>query len=75
MLTRRQLDLYNFIKAYKAREGIAPSLREMEDHLQLRSLSGVCRLLKSLEERGAISRMEGRARAIRILDENNWRDA
>ena len=75
MLTRRQLELYNFIRDYKSKEGVAPSLREMEAHLGLNSLSGVHRLLMGLEERGAIKRMKDRARAIRILDESAWRDA
>ena len=68
MLTRKQLDCYNAIKAYKSRNfGVAPSYDELLDLLGLKSKSGVFRLVSALEERGAIKRIPNRARAIKLL--------
>ncbi len=67
MLTRKQLDLLNFIHERLQRDGIPPSFDEMKEALDLRSKSGIHRLITALEERGFIRRLAHRARAIEIL--------
>ncbi len=67
MLTRKQHDLLNFIHARMQKEGIPPSFDEMKDALNLRSKSGIHRLILALEERGFIRRLAHRARAIEIV--------
>lgn len=67
MLTRKQLDLLNFINRRIQREGIPPSFDEMKEALNLRSKSGIHRLITALEERGFIRRLAHRARAIEIV--------
>ena len=66
MLTRKQLELLRFIRDRIAREGVPPSFEEMKDELNLKSKSGVHRLITALEERGFIHRMPHRARALEI---------
>ncbi len=67
MLTRKQLDLLDFINKRVGRDGIPPSFDEMKDALDLRSKSGIHRLITALEERGFIRRLAHRARAIEIV--------
>ena len=67
MLTRKQLELLDFIKTRMDREGVPPSFDEMKDALDLRSKSGIHRLITALEERGFIRRLAHRARALEIL--------
>lgn len=67
MLTRKQLELLNFIRARLDAEGVPPSFDEMKDALGLRSKSGIHRLIVALEERGFIRRLPHRARAIEVL--------
>ncbi|MFK5996476.1 MAG: transcriptional repressor LexA [Rhodobacterales bacterium] len=67
MLTRKQLDLLNFIHNRMQKEGIPPSFDEMKDALNLRSKSGIHRLITALEERGFIRRLPHRARALEII--------
>ncbi len=67
MLTRKQLDLLDFINKRTIRDGVPPSFDEMKDALNLRSKSGIHRLITALEERGFIHRLAHRARAIEIL--------
>lgn len=67
MLTRKQLELLNFIKARIDRDGVPPSFDEMKDALDLRSKSGIHRLITALEERGFIRRLAHRARALEII--------
>ena len=67
MLTRKQLDLLNFISKRVQEDGVSPSFDEMKDALNLRSKSGIHRLITALEERGFIRRLPHRARAIEIL--------
>ncbi len=67
MLTRKQLDLLNFIHNRMQKEGIPPSFEEMKDALNLRSKSGIHRLITALEERGFIRRLPHRARALEII--------
>lgn len=67
MLTRKQLELLDFIKVRLDRDGVPPSFDEMKDALDLRSKSGIHRLIIALEERGFIRRLAHRARAIEIV--------
>jgi len=67
MLTRKQLDLLNFIHTRVQRDGVPPSFDEMKVALDLRSKSGIHRLITALEERGFIRRLAHRARAIEIV--------
>ncbi|MCB2131879.1 MAG: repressor LexA, partial [Rhodobacteraceae bacterium] len=67
MLTRKQLELLDFIQKRMARDGVPPSFDEMKDALDLRSKSGIHRLITSLEERGFIRRLPHRARALEIV--------
>jgi len=67
MLTRKQLDLLDFIHNRLQRDGVPPSFDEMKEALNLRSKSGIHRLITALEERGFIRRLAHRARAIEII--------
>ncbi len=67
MLTRKQLDLLDFIHKRLQRDGVPPSFDEMKEALDLRSKSGIHRLITALEERGFIRRLAHRARAIEIV--------
>ena len=67
MLTQRQKEMYDFIRAYYAQHGIAPSFMEMMAATGRVSKSGVHRVLTALEERGFIRRMRDRARAIELI--------
>ncbi|MEM1266966.1 MAG: transcriptional repressor LexA [Pseudomonadota bacterium] len=66
MLTKKQLDLLHFIHTRIQRDGVPPSFDEMKEALDLRSKSGIHRLITALEERGYIRRLAHRARAIEI---------
>ena len=67
MLTRKQYELLMFIHERVRESGIPPSFDEMKDALDLKSKSGIHRLITALEERGFLRRMEKRARALEIL--------
>lgn len=67
MLTHKQLELLDFIQKRMARDGVPPSFDEMKDALDLRSKSGIHRLITALEERGFIRRLAHRARALEIV--------
>lgn len=67
MLTRKQMQLLEFINGRIRREGVPPSFDEMKEALDLRSKSGIHRLITALEERGFIRRLAHRARAIEIV--------
>ena len=67
MLTRKQLDLLKYIHTAVQKDGVSPSFDEMKEALDLRSKSGIHRLITALEERGFIRRLAHRARAIEIL--------
>ncbi len=67
MLTRKQYDLLMFIHNRVKRDGVSPSFDEMKAALDLRSKSGIHRLITALEERGFIRRLPHRARAIEIV--------
>jgi len=66
MLTRKQRDLLIFINDYTQNTGISPSFEEMKDALQLKSKSGIHRLIKALVERGFLERLEHKARALQV---------
>ncbi len=72
MLTRKQYELLMFIHERIRETGVPPSFDEMKDALDLKSKSGIHRLITALEERGFLRRMEKRARALEItrLPEN-----
>lgn len=67
MLTRKQYDLLKFIHERLKESGIPPSFEEMKEALDLRSKSGIHRLITALEERGFIRRLPNRARALEVL--------
>lgn len=67
MLTRKQLDLLDYINKRVQRDGVPPSFDEMKEALDLRSKSGIHRLITALEERGFIRRLAHRARALEIV--------
>lgn len=67
MLTRKQLELLELIQSRLQRDGVPPSFDEMKDALNLRSKSGIHRLITALEERGFIRRLAHRARAIEVI--------
>jgi repressor LexA len=67
MLTRKQYELLRFISDRLKESGIPPSFDEMKDALDLRSKSGIHRLITALEERGFIRRLPNRARAIEVI--------
>ncbi|MBB4001486.1 MAG: transcriptional repressor LexA [Aurantimonas endophytica] len=67
MLTRKQHDLLMFINGRLKETGVPPSFDEMKDALDLRSKSGIHRLITALEERGFIRRLPNRARALEVL--------
>ncbi len=67
MLTKKQYDLLMFIHERMSSTGVPPSFEEMKDALDLKSKSGIHRLITALEERGFIRRLPNRARALEVL--------
>lgn len=67
MLTRKQHELLCFINERLSEAGISPSFEEMKEALDLKSKSGVHRLISALEERNFIRRLPNRARALEVL--------
>ncbi len=67
MLTRKQLELLEYINGRLQIDGVSPSFEEMKKGLGLSSKSGVHRLILALEERGFIRRLANRARALEVL--------
>ena len=67
MLTRKQHELLLFINQRLAATGVSPSFDEMKDALNLKSKSGIHRLVSGLEERGFIRRLPHRARALEVV--------
>ena len=66
MLTRKQHELLCYINERLAETGVSPSFEEMKEALELKSKSGVHRLISALEERGFIRRLPNRARALEV---------
>ena len=67
MLTRKQHELLTFIDKHLKATGFSPSFEEMKEALQLRSKSGIHRLISALEERGFLRRRHHRARALEVV--------
>ncbi len=67
MLTRKQHELLGFIDRHLKTSGYSPSFEEMKEALQLKSKSGIHRLISALEERGFLQRRHHRARALEVL--------
>jgi len=67
MLTRKQHELLCFIHDRLSDTGVSPSFEEMKEALDLKSKSGVHRLISALEERGFIRRLPNRARALEVV--------
>ena len=67
MLTAKQHELIRFIQQKLEDTGISPSFEEMKEALDLKSKSGVHRLISALEERGFIRRLPNRARALEVV--------
>ena len=67
MLTKKQKQLLNYISNFQNRNGVTPSYEEMKDALNLKSKSGIHRLVLALEERGFVKRLAHKARALEII--------
>lgn len=67
MLTRKQHELLTYIDGHLKSTGFSPSFEEMKEALQLRSKSGIHRLISALEERGFLRRRHHRARALEVM--------
>ncbi len=70
MLTKKQKELYDYLKNYISSNHISPSFEEMKSAVNLKSKSGIHRLITSLEERGFIKRLKHKARAMEIINKN-----
>ncbi len=66
VLTRKQKQILDFVQTYIQTHGYAPTLREIGEHFGLSSVATVHKHLKTLEEKGALSREEGRARHVTL---------
>lgn len=76
MLTRKQHELLVFIDRHLRQTGFSPSFEEMKEGLNLKSKSGIHRLISALEERGFLARRHHRARALEVLKlPENMRDS
>jgi repressor LexA len=67
MLTAKQHELIRFIQQRLEETGVSPSFEEMKEALNLKSKSGVHRLISALEERGFLRRLPNRARALEVI--------
>ena len=66
MLTKKQKELFEYLNEHISKIGIAPSFEEMKNAVNLKSKSGIHRLIISLEQRGFIKRLKHKARAMEI---------
>ena len=71
MLTKKQKELFDYLKDYIANNQISPSFEEMKQAVNLKSKSGIHRLITSLEQRGFIKRLKHKARAMEIIYKSN----
>ena len=71
MLTKKQKELFDYLKDYIANNQISPSFEEMKLAVNLKSKSGIHRLITSLEQRGFIKRLKHKARAMEIIDKSS----
>src|ERR1700756_2351065 len=69
MLTKRQKELLDFLRAYIAEHGYAPTLDEIGRHFSLSSLATVHKHLQNLEQKGRIKRLANHSRAMEIVPE------
>ncbi len=67
MLTKKQKELLNYIQNFQRKNGVTPSYEEMKYALNLKSKSGIHRLILALEERGFVKRLAHKARALEII--------
>jgi len=67
MLTKKQKELFDYLSNYIAKNSISPSFEEMKNAVNLKSKSGIHRLITSLEQRGFIKRLKHKARAMEII--------
>ena len=67
MLTRKQKELFDYLSKYLAKNHISPSFEEMKIAVNLKSKSGIHRLISALEERGFIKRLAHKARALEVI--------
>ena len=74
MLTKKQKELYDYLKIYISSNQISPSFEEMKSAVNLKSKSGIHRLITSLEERGFIKRLKHKARAMEIINKESKDD-
>ena len=68
MLTKKQKNLLLFINKKLRSSGVSPSYEEMKQSLNLKSKSGIHRLISALEERGFIKRLAHKARALEVIN-------
>ena len=71
MLTKKQKELFDYLSNYIAKNSISPSFEEMKNAVNLKSKSGIHRLITSLEQRGFIKRLKHKARAMEITKMHN----
>ena len=71
MLTKKQKELFEYLKKYMSQNVISPSFEEMKHAVNLKSKSGIHRLVLSLEQRGFIRRLKLIARAMEIIKSFN----
>ena len=67
MLTKKQKELLNYIQSFQCKSGVTPSYEEMKAALNLKSKSGIHRLVIALEERGFVKRLAHKARALEVI--------
>jgi len=72
MLTKKQKELFDFLKDYIYHNEISPSFEEMKEAVNLKSKSGIHRLITSLEQRGFIKRLKHKARAMEIIKKSSY---
>lgn len=75
MLTDRERQVYDFVRAYTRRHGVPPKLREIGAHLGIASRGTVHRYLRAIEERGLIAITPDRARGVRLLNQKRGDDS
>ena len=66
MLTKKQKELFEYLNRYMNKYNISPSFEEMKNAVNLKSKSGIHRLIISLEQRGFIKRLKHKARAMEV---------
>ncbi len=74
MLTKKQKELFDFLRKYILENEYSPSFEEMKSAVNLKSKSGIHRLITSLEQRGYIKRLKHKARAMEIIKNNQNND-